>query len=81
MAVDSAAGGAVVVDDLGKLLRELYSLYVLSEISPVAAKISPVGAGTGEEFSGVTGAEISPVAGIRGESSSPVNWRSGVLPR
>ncbi len=80
METDTDAG-AVVVDDLDKLLRELYSLYALLKISPVAAKLSPVGAGTGEEFSGVTGAAISPVALIRGEISSPVEWRSGVLPR
>ncbi len=79
--METDTAGAVVVDDLGKLLRELYSLYALSEISPVAGKTSPVRAGRGEEFSGVTGAEISPVAEIRGEISSPVKWRSGVRPR
>jgi hypothetical protein len=38
-----AAGGAVDDDDLGKLLREFFSLYALSKMSPVAAKMSPVG--------------------------------------
>jgi hypothetical protein len=36
------AGGAVDDDDLGKLLREFFSLYALSKMSPVAAKMSPV---------------------------------------
>ena len=80
METDTAAG-AVVVDDLDKLLRELYSLYALSKISPVSAKLSPVRAGTGEEFSGVTGEVFSPVFGLTGEISSPGKWRSGVLPR
>ncbi len=57
-----AAGGAVDDDDLGKLLREFFSLYALSKMSPVAAKMSPVGAGRGDKLSGVTGVKMSPVA-------------------
>ncbi len=73
--VDAAVvAGVVVVDDLGKLLREFFSLYALSKMSPVAAKMSPVGAGRGDKLSGVTGVKMSPVACVTGDFLSPVEF-------
>jgi hypothetical protein len=57
-----AVPGVVAVDDLGKLLRDFFSLYALSKMSPVAAKMSHVAAGRGDKLSGVTGVRMSPVA-------------------